>query len=101
MCADVANVSSGSASSVAATWVDRRFFPSAEDMRMVRAIACSALLEAASAGEYKASFRRFHVHAKRETLAGKGGGRIHVSITIGYDPAGSDGLEEQTASPLG
>ena len=42
-----------------------RCFPSAEEMRMVRAIALLALLHAARQGEYRATFHGFHVEAVR------------------------------------
>ena len=42
------------------------FFPSAEELRMVRAIALIALLEAARIGEYRASFHGFRVQALRQ-----------------------------------
>jgi hypothetical protein len=40
-------------------------FPSAEELRMLRAIALIAVAEAACIGEYRASFRGFRVHAWR------------------------------------
>ena len=49
-----------------ALWVERHFFPSAEDMRMVRSIALLGLLEAAQRGRYHARFRRFEVCAWRD-----------------------------------
>ena len=42
-----------------------RCFPSAEEMRMVRAIALLALLEAVRQGAYRATFHGFHVEAVR------------------------------------
>ena len=44
---------------------ERVSLPSAEEFRMVRAIAFLALSEAARRGEARASFRGFHVHAAR------------------------------------
>ncbi len=41
-------------------------FPSSEELRMVRAIALIALLEAARKGEYRASFHGFRVQALRQ-----------------------------------
>lgn len=41
-------------------------FPSAEELRMVRAIALIALVEAARKGEYRASFHGFSVQALRQ-----------------------------------
>ena len=41
-------------------------FPSSEELRMVRAIAQLALLEAARHGEYRATFRGFGVQAVRQ-----------------------------------
>jgi hypothetical protein len=40
-------------------------FPSAEELRMLRAIVLIAVAEAACTGEYRASFRGFRVHAWR------------------------------------
>ena len=48
---------------------DRLRFPSAEELRMVRAIALLALLEAARRGEYRATFRGFRVQALRQCPA--------------------------------
>ena len=45
--------------------VEPRYFPNAEEMRMVRAIALLALLHAARQGEYRATFHGFHVEAIR------------------------------------
>jgi len=42
--------------------------PSAEEWRMVRAIALQALCEAARFGEYRASFRGFEVLARRQPM---------------------------------
>lgn len=44
--------------------------PSAEEFRMVRAIALLALLEAARDGEYRATFHGFRIHARRQCPAG-------------------------------
>ena len=44
---------------------DATCFPSADEIRMVRAIALFALLEAARRGEYRASFHGFGVQAVR------------------------------------
>jgi len=41
-------------------------FPSAEELRMVRAIALLALLDAARHGEYRATFHGFCVDARRK-----------------------------------
>lgn len=41
-------------------------FPSAEELRMVHAIAMLALVEAARRGEYRATFRGFRVQALRQ-----------------------------------
>jgi hypothetical protein len=43
-------------------------FPSAEELRMLRAIVLIAVAEAAGTGEYRASFRGFRVHAWRIVL---------------------------------
>ena len=43
-------------------------FPSAEELRMVRAIALIALIEAACRGEYRASFHGFRVQAVRQCV---------------------------------
>ncbi len=63
---------------------DPRRFPSAEDMRMVRAIALLALLEAVRHGEYRATFRGFRVEAVR--LRGLGHAapafELHLVVTF-------------------
>lgn len=41
-------------------------FPSGEELRMVRAIALLALVEAARHGEYRATFHGFRVQALRQ-----------------------------------
>ena len=41
-------------------------YPGAEELRMIRAIAQLALLEAASHGEYRATFHGFSVLARRQ-----------------------------------
>ena len=60
-------------------------FPSAEELRMVRAIAALALLKAARHGEDHASFRGFRVQALR-VLAPQGAVgtvQVNVAVTLG------------------
>ena len=60
-------------------------FPSAEELRMVRAIAALALLKAARHGEYHASFRGFRVQALR-VLPSQGAEctvQVNVAVTLG------------------
>jgi hypothetical protein len=66
-------------------WVDRRNFPSAEDMRMVRAIALLALFEAAKHGAYHASFRRFRVEAKRQDSPAGGAMAVEIRVCVGFE----------------
>lgn len=54
---------------VDAITIDRQPFPEAEALRMMRAIACTAVLEAASDGCYNAAFRGFQIHAVRQALS--------------------------------
>jgi len=67
-----------------ALWVDRHFFPSAEDLRMVRSIALLGLLEAAHHGRYHARFRRFEVRAWREPEAAERftSVRVHICVAL-------------------
>jgi hypothetical protein len=55
-------------------------FPSAEELRMVRAIALLALLEAARRGEYHASFHGFRVQALRQSSAP--GAHVFVEVNL-------------------
>ena len=55
-------------------------FPSAEELRMVRAIALLALLEAARRGEYRASFHGFRVQALRQSSAP--GAHVFVEVNL-------------------
>ena len=55
-------------------------FPSAEELRMVRAIALLALLEAARHGEYRATFRGFRVHALRRRPAPDAEAFVEVNL---------------------
>lgn len=60
-------------------------FASAEELRMVRAIAALALLKAGRHGEYHASFRGFRVQALR-VLASQGAVgtvQVNVAVTLG------------------
>ncbi|MGE3512997.1 MAG: hypothetical protein AB7N65_29390 [Vicinamibacterales bacterium] len=61
-----------------------RRFPSAEDMRMVRAIALLALLEAVRHGEYRATFRGFRVEVGRRDVRRHGvlTAAIHLVVTF-------------------
>jgi hypothetical protein len=82
--ADTAGAVEATRSDREALWIERQFFPSAEDMRMVRSIALLGMLEAAQHGTYRARFRRFQVHAWREpepadrfTIV-----RVHICIAL-------------------
>ena len=55
-------------------------FPSAEELRMVRAIALIALLEAARNGEYRASFHGFRVQALRQCAVP--GAEVFVEVNL-------------------
>ena len=55
-------------------------FPSAEELRMLRAIALLALLEAAHQGEYHASFHGFRVQALR--LRSAPGSDVFVEVNL-------------------
>lgn len=56
-------------------------FPSAEEMRMVRAIVPLAVLEAARQGECRATFRGFLIEAVRHKL-GRTASWIEVSVVV-------------------
>jgi hypothetical protein len=60
-------------------------FPSAEELRMVRAIALLALVEAARHGEYRATFRGFRVQALRQCPApgSDAFARVNLCVTLG------------------
>lgn len=60
-------------------------FPSAEDMRMVRAIALLALLEATRHGEYRATFRGFRVEAVRRDGLGRGALTVETHLVVTFD----------------
>jgi len=55
-------------------------FPSTEELRMVRAIALLALLEAARHGEYRATFHGFRVQALRQCSAP--GADVFVEVNL-------------------
>jgi hypothetical protein len=57
-------------------------FPGAEELRMVRAIALLALLEAARHGEYRATFRGFRVQALRQRPAPDGDVFVEVNLCV-------------------
>ena len=57
-------------------------FPSAEELRMVRAIALLALLEAARHGEYRATFHGFRVHALRQCSAPGADAFVEVNLCV-------------------
>lgn len=61
-----------------------RRFPSAEDMRMVRAIALLALLEAAHHGEYRATFRGFRVEAVRRDGLGQSAPTVEIHLVVTF-----------------
>ena len=57
-------------------------FPSAEEMRMVRAIALLALLEAVRHGAYRATFHGFRVEAVRRHGLGHVAASVEVSLAV-------------------
>lgn len=57
-------------------------FPSAEELRMVRAIALLALLEAARHGEYRATFRGFRVQALRRRPTPDADAFVEVNLCV-------------------
>ena len=57
-------------------------FPSAEELRMVRAIALLALQEAARHGEYRATFHGFRVQALRKCLAPGAEAFVEVNLCV-------------------
>jgi len=62
-----------------------RRFPSAEDMRMVRAIALLALLEAARHGKYHATFHGFRVEAVRRDGLGRDAPTVEIHLVVAFD----------------
>jgi len=59
-------------------------FPSAEELRMLRAIALLALLEAARQGEYRASFHGFRVQALRLGSAPSSDVFVEVNLCMSF-----------------
>lgn len=59
--------------------------PSAEDMRMVRAVALLALLEVARHGEYHATFRGFRVEAVRRDGLGHRALAFEIHLVVTFD----------------
>jgi len=59
-----------------------RAYPNAEEMRMVRAIALLALLEALRNGEYRATFHGFRVEAHRRTGPASSTPTVEVSLAV-------------------
>ena len=57
-------------------------FPSGEELRMVRAIALLALMEAARHGEYRASFHGFHVQALRQCATPGSDAFVEVNLCV-------------------
>ncbi|MBE0625804.1 MAG: hypothetical protein IH606_13435 [Burkholderiales bacterium] len=57
-------------------------FPGAEELRMLRAIALFALLEAARQGTYSASFRGFRVQALRQSASPVSGATVKVRLFV-------------------
>lgn len=57
-------------------------FPSAEELRMVQAIALLALVEAARHGEYRATFRGFRVQALRQCPALGADAFVEVNLCV-------------------
>ncbi len=61
-----------------------RRFPSAEDMRMVRAIALLALLEAVRHGKYHATFHGFRVEAVRRDGLGRDAPTVEIQLVVTF-----------------
>lgn len=57
-------------------------YPGAEELRMVRAIARLALLEAARHGEYRANFHGFSVLARRQCPISGDGVVVAVNLCV-------------------
>lgn len=62
-----------------------RRFPSAEDMRMVRAIALLSLLEAVRHGKYQATFHGFRVEAVRRDGLGRDAPTVEIHLVVTFD----------------
>ena len=60
-------------------------FPDAEELRMVRAIAMVALLEAARRGEYRASFHGFRIQAARRRAGFPVAAFIEVKLCVTWE----------------
>ena len=61
---------------------DPALCPSSEELRMVRAIALLALLEAARHGEYRATFHGFRVQALRQCSAPGADAFVEVNLRV-------------------
>ena len=59
--------------------------PSAEDMRMVRAIALLSLLEAVRHGKYHATFHGFRVEAVRRDGLGRDAPTVEIHLVVTFD----------------
>jgi hypothetical protein len=62
-----------------------RRFPSAEDMRMVRAIAMLSFLEAVRHGTYHATFHGFRVAAVRRDGLGRDAPTVEIHLVVTFD----------------
>ena len=62
--------------------VEPQCFPSAEEMRMVRALSLLALLKAARQGEYRATFHGFRVEAVRRDTPGNATPTVEVRLAV-------------------
>lgn len=60
-------------------------FPAAEELRMVRAIALLALVEAARRGEYRATFRGFRVQALRQYPVPGADAFVEVNLCVSFE----------------
>jgi len=56
--------------------------PSAEELRMVRAVAVNALFDAARHGDYSATFRGFRIQATRQASAPGTEALVEVSLCV-------------------
>ncbi len=65
-------------------------YPDAEELRMVRAIALRAVLEAAHRGEYRARFRGCSVHAWRRPAQADAAQVLEVRLAVALGAAADE-----------
>jgi hypothetical protein len=61
---------------------DPERFPSAEELRMIRAIVLLAVGEAARHGHYRASFHGFRVSAQRQAVPSCAGDPVELELCV-------------------